>query len=519
MKTQLILLETHDDVISIRDKMSWAKTPRILLVWPRKGRVDVRPFDLALLRRHATSLGADLGLVTRDSEIRAAARRMDLPVFSKAGNAQRKIWPLRVTVHPERRASTSLSRRPPVGSTGTSHTLSTSSPRLDLRAVRAALPSPAWFADQSAAVRLFIFSLGVLAVLIIPLFFIPSAEIRLDAPTRPQSVEIDVSAEPDVTQVSLAGVIPSRLLTFDFELSDSMRASGETVAPNQAAEGGVRFTNLAAAAVEVPEGTVVLTLSNPPVRFATLEVTQVPLGSGSIAYARVRALALGSTGNVPVAAVTAFEGPLGLSLGVINLSPMRGGADLTTVAPTDADRQTLHNRLLATIQAQAKGRLAAQLQPGDVVFASSLVLSKILDETSTPKPGEPGGKLTLTMRAEFRAHYAAAADLEQLAASALDASLPPGDEPVAASLQVSAVSPLFGNADGLTRWRMRASRMLRARIDPAQVISIAQGKTAARARGLLQEAFGLESAPQISIQPFFWPWLPSLPFQIKITSR
>jgi hypothetical protein len=32
----------------------------------------------------------------------------------------------------------------------------------------------------------------------------------------------------------------------------------------------------------------------------------------------------------------------------------------------------------------------------------------------------------------------------------------------------------------------------------------------------LQETFGLESAPQISIQPFFWPWLPSLPFQIKV---
>ncbi|MGC1377779.1 MAG: baseplate J/gp47 family protein, partial [Anaerolineales bacterium] len=434
MKTQLILLETHDDAISIRDKMSWAKTPRILLVWPRKGRVDVRPFDLTLLRRHALALGAELGLVTRDSEIRAAARRMDLPVFSKASQAQRKTWPLRATVHPKRPA------------------LDADSPRLDLRAVRAALPDPDPFAGWSAAARLVVFSLGVLAVLLIPLFFMPSAEIRLDAPTRPQSVKIDVSAEPDAAQVSLAGVIPSRLLTFDVEMNDSMRASGETVAPNQAAEGTVRFTNLGAAAVDVPVGTVVLTLSDPPARFATLEATQVPLGNGSIAYARVRALALGSAGNVPVAAVTAFEGPLGLSLGVINLSPMRGGADLAMAAPTDADRQTLHNRLLAAIQTQAKSRLAAQLKNGDVVFASSFGFSKVLDETYKPAPGEPGGKLTLTMRAEFHAHYAAAADLEQLAARALDASLPVGYEPAAGSLQVSAASPLFGGADGLARW-------------------------------------------------------------------
>lgn len=494
MKTQLILLETHDDVISIRDKMSWAKTPRILLVWPSRGRVDVRPLDLVLLRRHATSLGAELGLVTRDSEIRAAAHQMNLPAFSKAGHAQRKVWPLRVSVRPER-----------------------SAPRLELRAIRAALPGPDLFADQSAAVRLIIFSLGVLAVLLIPLFFMPSAEVRLNAPTRPQSIEIDVSAEPDVKQVSLAGVIPSHLLTYSFELTDAMPASGQTVVPNQAAEGSVRFTNLAAAAVEVPEGTVVLTLSDPPVRFATVETAQVPLGKGSTVYARVRALALGATGNVPVAAVAAFEGPLGLSVGVINLSAMRGGADLATAAPTDADRQALHDRLLKTVQAQAKEQLPAQLHPGDVVFASSFRFSKVLGETYNPEPGQPGGKLTLTLRAEFQVYYAAAVDLNQLAVEALNASLPLGYEPLETTLQIGAASPLFGGADGLTRWRIRASRSLRARIDPAQVISIVRGRTAARARGLLQETFGLESAPQISIQPFFWPWLPSLPFQIKVT--
>jgi hypothetical protein len=64
---------------------------------------------------------------------------------------------------------------------------------------------------------------------------------------------------------------------------------------------------------------------------------------------------------------------------------------------------------------------------------------------------------------------------------------------------------------------MRASRTLHARIDPAQVISIARGQPAGRAQSLLQETFGLESTPQISIQPFFWPWLPSLPFRIKVT--
>ena len=57
MKTQVIHLDPHDDLISIRDRMAWAKTPRILLVWPKRGRVGVRPLDLTLLRRHAEKTG------------------------------------------------------------------------------------------------------------------------------------------------------------------------------------------------------------------------------------------------------------------------------------------------------------------------------------------------------------------------------------------------------------------------------------------------------------------------------
>ena len=46
MKTQIITLESHDDLISVRDKLSWAKTPRILLVWPKYEDVTLRLLDL-----------------------------------------------------------------------------------------------------------------------------------------------------------------------------------------------------------------------------------------------------------------------------------------------------------------------------------------------------------------------------------------------------------------------------------------------------------------------------------------
>ena len=74
MKTQVIQLDVHDDVTSIRDKMSWAKTSRILLVYPRRSRILKRTLDLRLLQRHALLLGAQLAIVAPSADIRQSAR-------------------------------------------------------------------------------------------------------------------------------------------------------------------------------------------------------------------------------------------------------------------------------------------------------------------------------------------------------------------------------------------------------------------------------------------------------------
>lgn len=496
MKTQIINLEPHDDLISIRDKMSWAKTPRILLVWPpRNEHVGVRPFDLVLLRRHAALLGAELGLVVRNDEISLVASQLKLPVFANASEAQRRLWPMRETFRRPRRPR-----------------------RIDLRAMRVLLPRPELFdySGQPGTARLSIFSVGVLAVLLIVLYFSPSAEVQVSAPTRPQSVDIVVSADPQVSQVEISGDVPARQLSYAITLTDSVLSSGETVAPDHFAEGDVRLTNLASPALQIPAGTVVLTGASQPVRFATTETVQMPIGSGSTIDVHVRALTPGSKGNLPIGAILAFEGPLGLSISVTNPEPTSGGTDVSVAAPTDADRRLLRDRLLARIKDQAKSQLNQQIQPGDVLLPSTFAFSKVTEETFTPGPDEPGNKLSLTMRAEFNVSYVSAIDLKHLATEVLDASLPAGYELADDVLDVEATSPLFGGASGTTRWHMRASRTLRARIDPKLVISLVQGQTSGHAGELLQQTFGLETPAQISIQPFFWPWLPSLPVRIEV---
>ncbi len=92
MKTQVIHLDVHDDVISIRDKMSWTKTGRILLVFPRRSRIRLRNLDLRLIQRHADLLGAQLAFVTRSRELRRSAQEAGIPAFRVVKTAQRRTW-------------------------------------------------------------------------------------------------------------------------------------------------------------------------------------------------------------------------------------------------------------------------------------------------------------------------------------------------------------------------------------------------------------------------------------------
>ena len=147
MKTQVLQLDPHDDIISTRDKLGWKQTGRILLVWPRKGHVLTRRLDLVLLARHTASLGAQLALITRDPQVRDNASSLGISVFDSLDTAQRSRWdrPRHWRRHIDR------------------HTQSI--PELERLQEQAHPSYPDWL--KRPAVRLGLFAVGVLAVLAI----------------------------------------------------------------------------------------------------------------------------------------------------------------------------------------------------------------------------------------------------------------------------------------------------------------------------------------------------------------
>ena len=495
MKTQLIPLESHDDLISVRDRMSWAKTPRILLVWPKKSeRIALRPLDLKVLQRHAASLGAQLGLVVRHRNIRREAQALGIPVFNSTGQAQRNPWP-------ERNLQRKRERR---------------EPRQDLRVKRkqARAGEGAWRSHPAA--RIGFFALGVLAVLVMASLFIPRAQVILTPETTIQTVTLPVQADPSVNTVFITGSIPSRKLRVSIEDTLEAPTTGEVPVPQTKSEGTVTFRNLTENEVSIPIGTVLTSTGLPGARFLTLEHGELEGGLKATVDIPVEAESVGAAGNVEAGTILAIEGNLGLLVTVTNEEPATGGRDRMTEAATERDLARLREDLLEKMVNQALEAMEAMLGSNDQMFADTLEIEQVLVEEYEPPLGQPSQKVRLTMRVEFTASYAAGEDLNELASTVLNASRSEGYVATGEPLSFEIINSYRTDNEGVTRWVMRVSRKLEKQVDTGKTIQLVQGRSMAIATAQLKNNLDLPYTPEIQLTPDWWPWLPLIPFNITV---
>lgn len=494
MKTQIITLESHDDLISVRDRLSWAKTPRILLVWPKFERITLRQVDLKVLQRHASSLGAQLGLVTRQRRVRADAEALGIPVFKSTKEAQRIQWP-----EPRRRK---WPQKAP------DRTLREKREQIQVR-------EEAWRAHPLT--RVVAFSVGVLAVLAIAALFLPRAQIQLEPVVKTQSVEIPVTANPLTEKVFITGGIPARERRIVVEGAQQVTVTGEGVVPQSKANGVAVFRNLTQNAVTIPIGTVVT--ANNEVRFATTELGVVNAGGGETVELKIEAVDGGISGNLEAEAINAVEGRLGLSLAVTNPEPTTGGRERASVQATDSDRERAKRLLLRTLEVDARAALGDGLGPGDILFDKTFNLSQVISEVYDPPAGTAGSQLTVTMSAEYTVRFASASDLAELASLALNASLPSGFFPASDALTVEPLTAPTLLADGSARWTVRAEREIVQQVDAAQVTRLVMGLGSAEAQSLLDRNLPPQSDPKIVLTPSWWPWVPIAPFRIEVVRQ
>lgn len=500
MKTQIIQLEPHDDVISTRDKMGWSQTGRVLLVWPNRGHVLTNRLDLVLLLRHSSNQGIQLGLVTHDTDVRFHASQLGIPVFDKIRQAQEIRW---------RRALRHKPRIIPVRSPNGEASLTPKIPQK---------PKQRNLSEGTAlppAARFVLFTIGVLAFLSISAALLPTAELTLTPKTEIQAITLTVTGSTSIDRVNFSGLVPIHPIKTVVEGRQSMISSGSILVPEQTSTGHALFTNLSDRAVTIPIGTVVTTHDS-SIQFDTDQAGIVPAGPGQTKLLTIKAFNPGSAYNLPAGRLQAIQGPLGTDLSVTNPEATSGGTDHSSPAPSSLDHSQLYNQLFSSLQKSAGTEVQAGLKPGDLLLTSSPTLTHTIEETYDPPDNQPADQLSLTLRLQFQALIISGDDLKELATAILDTNLPTGYLSYPQTIKITHLTNPEYKDESTVQWVLCASREIEAQIPEIQAANLAIGLSPEQASQRLSEVLPLSEAPHIDLFPSWWPRLPIIPFRIQV---
>jgi Baseplate J-like protein len=496
VKTQIIQLNKNDDYISVRDKMSWSQTGRILLVWPREGHVLETRLELNLVKRHANTLGAQLALVSQSSEARLIAQEIGIPVFNSLRLAQDSHWRMGKPKNLDLQLIETHTRREYLGKLIHSQSIS-------------------WLKHPTT--RLICFGISVLALFILAIFILPSAKLELTPTTDTQSIILSITTDPSQKTINLStGSLPVYTQEVVVEGRDSLKTTGTVIIPDQAAIAGLRFTNSSNQKIDIPVGTVVTTLGSDPIRYITSHNNSITVEPGESVTLSAHAILPGASGNLPANSLVAIEGDLGLELTVINPSATYGGSDAPVPAPNNQDLRVLRERLHENLAKAALAEIQSKLPSEDMIISPSVKIIETLEEKYTPGVGEPGKKLDLAMRLMFQIQVVSGEVLRSLVIPIMDANLSSRYTSIPDTLELkSLTTPTLGE-DGKTQWSLQAQRKVQSVIAANQVVDKVKGLSIPLAIEILNDTFTLNGQTQITLKPRWWPRLPFLSMRIEV---
>jgi hypothetical protein len=497
VKVQIIYLDPHDDHVSARDKLGWAKAPRVLLVWPRRGRVLTRHLDLVLLQRWAKQNSRQIGLVTHDPDVIDHAQTLGLPVFESVERTPEEMW---------RRPARILRSKPSKPERSTS---------LDEQPLRTApqAPTPG---RHAKLLRVLSSTLAIAAILILIAVLLPSADIRISPATSTFEMETTILIDPSIKDPETDGIIPARRVSVT--LMDGLRqtTSGHISVPLETAAGEVVFTNLTSDPITIPRGTGLRTSLMPDLRFELLSSIELPDDEGAQVAGSVECTMPGTVGNLPINAIDSIEGTLGLLISVTNPEPFSGGQNESRAAVAASDVEALEQVLTQQLYQQAASNFREGLESDEILLEESLRLVEIEGQTVIPQVGEPGASVAMDLEIEVSALIYREDDLEMAVSRALEASLPRNASLVPGTLRYRSEPDSITNDLDTFSLHIIAEQDTYPHVDRKSLQLGLRSLSLDKATSFLGERIELEGEPVITLSPTWIRRLPFLPMRISI---
>ena len=496
MKTQIVYLEPHDDYNSVRDKLNWTQAPRVIIVWPGRGRVLSRRFDLVMLQRYARKLGTQIGLVTLDPDVLHHAEALHIPTFESLELQSKKSWRVRGA----RKISKPVSTADPSSLKPVPKQASNNHPLLN------------------TAFRIALFSFGFLAILVLAILLIPQAVITIQPEAmdilKTYSIELDLEQSETVTNTTQ---LPAQQVQSVLEGQLRLPTTGRAAQPDQPAHGEVIFTNLTDLSLAIPAGTTVRTFDPTTPHFVTQALVNLDAVKGSQVIVEVVASLPGPEGNVSAEAIRAIDGTLGLSASVSNPNQITGGSlqVRSAVSPTDLVR--VHSELEDNLFDEAHQALLSLAQEDENLIPGSIRVVETIEEQYSNEIGDAADSLELILILEFEGlvyspdqlhsamNFVVAKDFSR------DDNIQPGTLKI---LEIAGV--VYDDAGEEANIDVTISARIFTGFDPLIIQQIVRGKKVSEALEDLNGNLPFEEVLSVDISPSWLRRFPLLDMQIQV---
>jgi len=509
-RAEYLQLAPGDDVNSVRDRLSFIRGKRVLLIWPESGTALTRKLDLVLVQREARRRAIQLALVTHDAQVVQHAAELGISTFETIGDSERQRW---------RRGRTrvfTLRHHKPEDEPDPETLMDVAS------RVRSNQAKPSSLRLLIERTLILLALMG--AILAIAYVVMPSASLTLTLARQSLSVQTILTADPDLSEVDVENrLIPATRLRATVQASGTLPTTGQQSLGDRAAMGIVVFSNKTDQPVEIPANTSLSTSAGSPILFKTIAPATLPGGVDQRVEVAIEALpaSAGDSGNVDAGLINTILGPLDAFASVINLTPTAGGETRTFASVTEDDRERLLAIVRAQLQALAYDEMRANLNPSQLIIIETI---RIIEERSdwttySHNVGDLSESLSLEMRAVVETLMIDDRFGRQIIFAQLSAQKPANlalraDTFTYERGPVSAVDP-----QGQVSFSASGEVLAIGDINAEALRASLAGRPLSEAGLLIVQNANLapDVAPQIVINPSWLSHMPLLPFRIQVS--
>jgi hypothetical protein len=509
-RPEYVQIAPKEDVNSVRDRLSFIRGKRVLLIWPEDGTALTRKLDLVLVQREAKRRAIQLALVTHDAEVVKNAHDLNISVFETIGASERSRWR-----RGNSRMFTSRDDRPEDSPEHEELIEVASRVRNQRRIPRI----------QSVITRLIILVILVGVLGVTGYVVLPSATISLQLSSDILQVETPIIADPTVTDVDVENrIIPATLLKATVQGSYSIPASGTQDLSASPAIGVIIFTNQTTTAIPIPLNTTVSTSTGTPILFKTVSEATLPAGTGQQVEVPIEALqsSLGSIGNVETGLINTVIGPLEDRVTVRNLAPTTGGDNRSYTAVTAEDQERLLNIVRGQLQASAYTEMQQQLTESQLIVVETIHIPPDGERQDWITLSHNIGEVTDTLTLEMRATVEAIAIDDRFARQIVFAELS-AQKPEKLLMQTDSFQYVRGNVTEISTtnqvtFSASGQALIIGQVNVPDLQAQLAGKSLDEANQWLQRTLSLApgSTPILKIEPDWLPHLPLLPIRISV---